>query len=204
MDEFGGDSFASVPIRSCISNCAEHERCWRVVEWWQCAPLRRHGSLAKSTERCVWKRYVGTADSNNDYLFQNTLNAKLLDVVLDHYERCPSLIFCTTRDAALKAAKKLEEDIRHRNAIRQAFVTDDQAKMKLVQAATRAKNKALKQLLQEVLLFTTPRSNNRPKSRGNAFSRESDISALLDDVGAWASTYQRDSWSFAEQKRKVA
>ena len=31
----GGDSFASVPIRSCISNCAEHERGWRVVEWWQ-------------------------------------------------------------------------------------------------------------------------------------------------------------------------
>ena len=92
--------------------------------------------------------------SNNDYLFQNTLNAKLLDVVLDHYERCPSLIFCATPNVALSAAKKLEEDIRHRsNAIRQAFVTDDQAKMKLVQAATRAKNKALKQLLPRGIAF---------------------------------------------------
>ena len=126
--------------------------------------------------------------SNNDYLFQNTLNAKLLDVVLDHYERCPSLIFCATPNAALSAAKKLEEDIRHRsNAIRQAFVTDDQAKMKLVQAATRAKNKALKQLLPRGIAFHHGHARRiRPRSRGNAFSRESDISALLDiDVGAW-------------------
>ena len=66
----------------------------------------------------------------------------------------PSLIFCATPNVALSAAKKLEEDIRHRsNAIRQAFVTDDQAKMKLVQAATRAKNKALKQLLPRGIAF---------------------------------------------------
>ena len=117
--------------------------------------------------------------SNNDYLFQNTLNAKLLDVVLDHYERCPSLIFCTTRDAALKAAKKLEEDIMHRsNAIRQAFVTDDQAKMKLVQAATRAKNKALKQLLPRGIAFHNATLEESDRNLVETLFRERAILAL--------------------------
>ena len=117
--------------------------------------------------------------SNNDYLFQNTLNAKLLDVVLDHYERCPSLIFCMTRDAALKAAKKLEEDIMHRsNAIRQAFVTDDQAKMKLVQAATRAKNKALKQLLPRGIAFHFATLEESDRNLVETLFRERAILAL--------------------------
>ena len=117
--------------------------------------------------------------SNNDYLFQNTLNAKLLDVVLDHYERCPSLIFCATPNVALSAAKKLEEDIRHRsNAIRQAFVTDDQAKMKLVQAATRAKNKALKQLLPRGIAIHHGTLENSDRDLVETLFRERAILAL--------------------------
>ena len=117
--------------------------------------------------------------SNNDYLFQNTLNAKLLDVVLDHYERCPSLIFCATPNVALSAAKKLEEDIRHRsNAIRQAFVTDDQAKMKLVQAATRAKNKALKQLLPRGIAIHHSTLENSDRDLVETLFRERAILAL--------------------------
>ena len=117
--------------------------------------------------------------SNNDYLFQNTLNAKLLDVVLDHYERCPSLIFCATPNVALSAAKKLEEDIRHRsNAIRQAFVTDDQAKMKLVQAATRAKNKALKQLLPRGIAIHHGTLENSDRHLVETLFRERAILAL--------------------------
>ena len=117
--------------------------------------------------------------SKNEYLFEKTLNAKLLDVVLDHYERCPSLIFCTTRDATLKAAKKLEEDIaQRRNTLREPFVTDEQSKMKLVQAAQRAKNKTLKQLLPKGIAFHNASLEYHDRSLVETLFRERAILAL--------------------------
>ena len=117
--------------------------------------------------------------SKNDYLFEKTLNAKLLDVILDHYERCPSLIFCTTRDATLKAAKKLEEDIaQRRNTLRQPFVTDEQSKMKLIQAARVAKNKALKQLLPKGIAFHNASLEYHDRNLVETLFRERAILAL--------------------------
>ena len=117
--------------------------------------------------------------SKNEYLFEKTLNAKLLDVVLDHYERCPSLIFCTTRDATLKAAKKMEEDIaQRRNTLREPFVTDEQSKMKLVQAAQRAKNKTLKQLLPKGIAFHNASLEYHDRSLVETLFRERAILAL--------------------------
>ena len=117
--------------------------------------------------------------SKNEYLFEKTLNAKLLDVVLDNYERCPSLIFCTTRDATLKAAKKMEEDIaQRRNTLREPFVTDEQSKMKLVQAAQRAKNKTLKQLLPKGIAFHNASLEYHDRSLVETLFRERAILAL--------------------------
>jgi len=117
--------------------------------------------------------------SKNDYLFEKTLNAKLFDVILDHYERCPSLIFCTTRDATLKAAKKLEEDIaQRRNTLREPFVTDEQSKMKLIQAARVAKNKALKQLLPKGIAFHNASLEYHDRNLVETLFRERAILAL--------------------------
>ena len=141
--------------------------------------------------------------SKNEYLFEKTLDAKLLDVVLDHYERCPSLIFCTTRDATLKAAKKLEEDIaQRRNTLREPFVTDEQSKMKLVQAAQRAKNKTLKQLLPKGIAFHNASLEYHDRSLVETLFRERAILALC-STSRWrlASIYPRGSWSSAGRKR---
>jgi len=89
--------------------------------------------------------------SNNDFLFEKQLASQLLDVVLDKYDRCPCLIFCATRDGTWKAAKKLDEDIikRFTNNVNGPFIIDQRSKTKLQAAASKAKNKQLKQLIQK-------------------------------------------------------
>ncbi|KAM0753841.1 P-loop containing nucleoside triphosphate hydrolase protein [Meredithblackwellia eburnea MCA 4105] len=59
------------------------------------------------------KIVVGYPKGNmNDFVFNNTLNGKLFDLIKRHADRKPVLIFCNTRKGCLQAAEALAKEYR--------------------------------------------------------------------------------------------
>ena len=96
-------------------------------------------------------KVLGYDPAKNDWMFERRLNERLYEVVLNHFQSKPALVFCSSRDGASSAAKELAE--KARNASRNPFVRDERQRESLREAAGRAENRQLKVVIQQGVAF---------------------------------------------------
>jgi ATP-dependent DNA helicase HFM1/MER3 len=91
---------------------------------------------------------LGFPPAKNDFLFQNLLDFKLLDLIRKYSEGKPTLIFCATRKGAVETAKQL------RNCAGPGFFIRDSAhRSHLFNAAMNASDKVLAETIREGIAF---------------------------------------------------
>lgn len=94
--------------------------------------------------------------STNDFLFDQSLNYKLLPIIMEHNGDHPTLIFCNTRKATSVAALQIQRDLMNmKNCGRQGnpFVKTSQQQRCLDEAALKVDDKQLANLLKYAVAF---------------------------------------------------
>ena len=89
---------------------------------------------------------IGYDPAKNEFMFDKRLNEKLFDVVASHSDGKPTLVFCNSRAGCVHAARELmQKAASFRGG--HPFVRDAVHKRQLKEAASRAVNKQLQQVI---------------------------------------------------------
>ena len=100
----------------------------------------------------LWTTTLGYDPAKNDFLFERKLTDRLYDVVLQHFDNKPTLVFCNSRDGAMQAAKELAQRASSTSSAAAgltAFVTSHDQRQRLLEASQRAVNNQLRQTIQQ-------------------------------------------------------
>ena len=96
-------------------------------------------------------KVLGYDPAKNDWMFERRLNERLYEVVLNHFQSKPALVFCASRDGASSAAKTLAD--RAKSTGRNPFISGQGQVEALREAAGRAENRQLKLLIPHGVAF---------------------------------------------------
>ena len=96
-------------------------------------------------------KVLGYDPAKNDWMFERRLNERLYEVVLNHFQSKPALVFCASRDGASSAAKTLAD--RAKSTGRNPFISGQGQAEALREAAGRAENRQLKLLIPHGVAF---------------------------------------------------
>ena len=85
---------------------------------------------------------VGYRAAKNPFVFENSLNGHVIELIRDHSQGKPTLIFCSTQSSAQKCAENIVFESNNRE-----FVTDEFVLSQLTSASLMVKNDSLKSVI---------------------------------------------------------